>query len=177
MPAAVAIPLIVGAASTAATVYGAKKSADASKNAARTQTAAGDQALGLQRDMYQQQQANLAPYRALGNGSLGNLGNFQSFAGVPGSFGAGVQAQYQRPLSPGFQAPHQQQPQGQQPTMGQPAVDHAIPRRGMLGMVRGMAQQPASVDMVRMRAPNGEEQHVPSAQVEHYRQLGAQVVQ
>jgi hypothetical protein len=44
MPAAVAIPLIVGAASTGATLYAAHKSASAAKDAAKTQSDAATKA-------------------------------------------------------------------------------------------------------------------------------------
>jgi hypothetical protein len=63
MPAAIAIPLIVGAASAGASVYAAKKQSGAAQDAARLQTASADKSGELQaqaaRDAltFQQQQA------------------------------------------------------------------------------------------------------------------------
>jgi hypothetical protein len=149
MPAAIAIPLITGAVSTGATVYAAKKGADASTRAARTQSASADRAL-----------AALQPYRALGTGSLANLGNFQSFAGVPGNFGAGVQAQYQHALSPPGPGPQQ-----------------AVPRDGgTLANPAAGRQPPPPGQTVQMRAPTGEVMPVPADQVAHFRSRGAQVI-
>lgn len=169
MPAIV--PIVVAAAS----IYTAKKSADASKNAAQTQSDSADKALQLQRDMYQQQQTNLAPYRAMGNGSLGNLANFQSFSGVPGQYGAGVQSQYQHPLSPGFQMPQtlaQPAPQQQQGSAALGSGTLADPIHRLFG---SHTAQPGG--LVTMKAPTGEISQVPPDQVPHYQQLGAQVMQ
>lgn len=181
MPAV--IPLVIAGASAAGQIYSAKKGASAAKTAAATQSASADKALELQRQAYEQQRQNLAPYRALGEGSLQNLGNFQSFAGVPGNFGAGVQSQYQHALSPNYSMPPQGPLPGAAPQMGgrtnpngQPIVDYAV-QRGTLANPQGtMLRAPQAGQMVQMRAPTGEVMPVERSQVEHYMQRGATVV-
>jgi hypothetical protein len=74
MPAAVAVPLIIGAASAGAQAYGAKKQADAAKGAARDQQAAGDRALAANQAVYQDQRSMMAPYVQAGQSSASALG-------------------------------------------------------------------------------------------------------
>jgi hypothetical protein len=88
MPAAVAVPLIVGAASAGATVYGAHKASQAAKDAAQTQTNYGNKALDLQKQMYEQDRADQAPYRNISYGALNTLGSMMgpSFNAGGGGF-------------------------------------------------------------------------------------------
>lgn len=74
MPAAIAIPLIIGAASTGAQAYAAKKSSDAAKEAADLQTKAGQKALAMQQRVYQDQVRAQQPYMDMGVQALGQLG-------------------------------------------------------------------------------------------------------
>jgi len=170
------------AASTAGSVYAAKKGASTAKEAAKTQSDSADKALDLQKSMYEQQQANLSPYRQVGQGSLQNLGNFQSFAGVPGQFGAGVQSQYQHALSPGMGAPGAVSSGGQPggPSAPPAIVPHVSPadRGGIFHpQPTGDTAVPrANGQMVQMRAPTGEVMPVPADQVAHYTERGAQVI-
>ena len=86
MPAAIAIPLIVGAASS---VAGAAISAHAAGKAADQQRDASNQALGFQRDIFQQQQAALNPYINLGTSAIGRYN--QRYGGAPaGGVGTGL---------------------------------------------------------------------------------------
>lgn len=78
MPAAIAIPLIIGAASTAASVYAAKKGADASKKASDVQVAASNKAMDYQQqsqaralDFISQQQNR--PLQPMGGAAFGQL--------------------------------------------------------------------------------------------------------
>jgi hypothetical protein len=73
--------------------YSAHKAASASKEASNAQVASAGNALDLQKGIYGEQTANLAPYRAAGEASLARLNNFQTFNGVPGRLGAGVNPQ------------------------------------------------------------------------------------
>jgi hypothetical protein len=150
------------AASAGTQVYAAKKGASTAKEAAATQSASADQALALQKSMYEQQQQNLAPYRQIGQGSLQNLGHFQSFAGVPGSFGAGVQSQYQHALSPGMGAPGSAPgapPEAALPPHLSPAerggIFHRQPQPGIVAGPSGSGSG-APGQMVQVIAPTGE---------------------
>lgn len=181
MPAAIAIPLIVSAASAGAQVYGAHKAAGAAKDAARTQTKAGNQALDLQRDIYQDQMARQQPYMDAGRNAVTNLQTMggQSMPTFNGQMpGGGWRPPTQNPMpQPQAQAPQQipnpyavmaprssradQQPMGQNPyaTM-----------TGPMGGPMGGGQ------MVKMRGPDGSVRDVPSNQVPMWEQRGAQVV-
>lgn len=73
MPAAIAVPLIIGAASTGAQLYGAKKGADAAKSAAKQQQDSVGKAQDFTERAWQQQQEALNPYRQAGQYSLAAL--------------------------------------------------------------------------------------------------------
>lgn len=63
--------------------------ATASKDAARTQAAAADRAMGVQRQVYDDARATLSPYTALGASAAGSLG---SLLGLPAGGGGMVTA-------------------------------------------------------------------------------------
>jgi len=69
MPFPIALAAIAGG-SALLKLFGAKKSADAAKQAAEVQGKATEQALALQQQMYGQSRADLAPYRQYGAGAL-----------------------------------------------------------------------------------------------------------
>lgn len=73
MPAAIAIPLIIGAASAGATVYAANKSAGAAKDAASMQQDSVTRAQNFNQQAFDKQQQALAPYQQAGQFSLANL--------------------------------------------------------------------------------------------------------
>lgn len=147
MPAALAIPLITGAVSAGATIYGANKAAGASKDAAGMQQQAAREAAARTQQAQQQaigyiDQARTAPrqsspYSQAGMSSLANLG-----------FNVPQQAQ---------QAP---------PTMNRP-----------MGPPMSLASMgsPQSAGMITVRAPNGQTQQRPVAERDHWLQKGAQV--
>lgn len=85
MPAALAVPLILGGASAATSIAGAKMASNASKNAANTQSTAADRALAAQQAGYQQQRQDFAPYQQAGTGAVGRLNNLagQYTGGMP----------------------------------------------------------------------------------------------
>jgi len=70
MPIVAAIPAIVAGG---AAIYGANKQADAAKNAANQSKKATDASLQLQRDIYNQNRADQAPWRDAGVNALGQL--------------------------------------------------------------------------------------------------------
>lgn len=74
MPAAIAIPLITGAATAGAQVVGAKLASNAAQNAARTQSQAADRALAYQQQLQQQQRQDFTPYQQAGASAMGQLG-------------------------------------------------------------------------------------------------------
>lgn len=103
MPAAVAVPLILGGVSAGASIYGATRQSNAVRDSTRTQTQAANQAAALEaqiardqlafqqqqakltqanfdatqkfnRSVYTDQQARLTPYRQFGAGAIAQLG-------------------------------------------------------------------------------------------------------
>lgn len=68
MPAVV--PLIIAGVSAASSVAAAKVQANAARDAANTQTQAGNRALGVQNQMWQQQQARQQPFVDVATPSL-----------------------------------------------------------------------------------------------------------
>lgn len=156
MPAAIAVPLIVGGATAGASIAGAKMASNAAKNAAKTQTAAadrsaqlqydlGNKSLDMQRQMYEQGRADMAPWRNTGQAALGQLSSRMGLGGG---------------MSLGGGAPAGQPPMGGGMTLG--------------GMPQGGYQRP---QMVRMVAPTGEQKEVPLAMVSHLEARGARRVQ
>jgi hypothetical protein len=167
MPAAIAIPLVLGAATGAANIVGAKMASNASKKAAQTQADAGTKAIQMQQAgqdkavaaldrSYGQAAGLFDPYRQLG---LNALPNVQRLAGS-GYPGGGMPQPYQMPGNT-----PQAMPQGLS-RMGQQAP-------AAMSQPQGLGQS----GTVLMRAPNGTTSPVPMAQVEHYKAKGAQVVQ
>lgn len=179
MPAAVAIPAIIGAAGS---VGGALIQRHAANSATQAQTDASDKALNLQRDIYTQQRNDLAPYREGGAGamSLLNLGlgiTPQGTATVPGLTSDGPHTSARGPNGePGQVA--QRNPNAQTTTFV-PATaytgDTAVPR-GLASLGQSPAQAQTSSSYVTMRAPDGATRQVPANQVGFYQAKGAEVV-
>lgn len=74
MPAAIAIPLITGAASAGASIVGAKMASNSANNALRAQERSAAQAQNVQRDQFQQQQQRMQPYVNVGQQATQTLG-------------------------------------------------------------------------------------------------------
>lgn len=164
--APVSAALIAGAFGAGANVLGADVASRASKNAAKTQAASGQKAIEIsqqgQRDSLNAINTNYGkaaslyePYRQVGLNALPSLANLAG-SGYP----------------EGRTAP----PQGAPPSvmgMGTPQ-GNAAPQ----GFYGGQPLGPSNGSgLVTMRAPNGMTQQVPAAQVAHYTQMGAQVLQ
>ena len=153
MPAAVAVPaLIGGAASLGSAIIGSK----AAKSASKQQIAAGDKALAVNERVYADQQRQMAPYMALGSDAMNR---YQSRYGSPG-------------VSLGGNAMSPQMPQGGRPMpAGAQPTGQAMPRGGpSLGMALPGAQ---GGGMVAMRAPTGEVAQVPESDVPRLMAAGA----
>lgn len=108
-----AVAIAATAASTAGTVYAAKKGSDAAKDAAKTQSDAAEKALKLQQQQYQQQRQDFNPYGQAGATALGRLGGMASAPRQ--QFSPGPQG----PLPQPSQGPGMPQMPTMQPGMGQ----------------------------------------------------------
>lgn len=162
MPAA--IPLIVMGVSAAAGAYGAKKSADAAKQASQVQVQASDKAMDYQRQATQEARAyaeglRTAPLQPL-QGSAAN--SLQYRMGVPSGYGGlmgGSPVNYQMP---------QQQPQsgGYRALLGSQDIRPAPP----------MGSAASGGGVVLLQAPTGEQKAVPAEQAQAYIARGARRV-
>lgn len=160
---------------TGTQLIGAKLASDANNKALEQQNAALEKAIGLQRDMYQQDRNDRAPYRASGQGSVGKL---SYLLGVPGFEGGALSHQ---PPPGAFDLPPQAMPQ-QQPSpslsvLGGPGSSTGIVPPQMPAQQpsinTGMTQPPQG-QMVTLRAPDGSVQQFPEQQAQFYIQRGAQ---
>jgi hypothetical protein len=186
------VPFLVGALAGSAVLnlWGAKKGADASKDAAAQQVASADQAKAELRPIYEGNVARMDPYAQLGGQAVGQLRNLSGF-GAPPALPPGGSAgipQVAVPLNPN----------GNQGTVN-PPMNMSDPRVQMLakggsladiggtaatgggqssygsmspqqmGQVAGGMQQA----LVKMRAPDGEERDVPEAMAARFEQAGA----
>jgi hypothetical protein len=75
------VPAIIGAG---AALGGAAIAAHGVTSAANTQAASSDKALQLQKELYEQQRRDLTPYRAAGQGAIGQLGYGLGVSGFEG---------------------------------------------------------------------------------------------
>ncbi len=165
---------IGGIAAAGSSIAGAKMASGATKDAAKTQAASADKALAIQKQMYDQTRTDEAPYRQLGAGAVGLLGQ-------------------------GLGLPAQQQTWAPAPaTAAQPAAPAAASGGGFLGGLGhalgaltppglphlpgtgGGSPQPGQAQTasgyVQMKSPTGQVKPVASGDVAHYQQLGAQIV-
>lgn len=124
----------------------------AAGKASAQQQAAAQQALALQQQMFERNQANQAPFVAVGTGAANRLNQLM---------GLGT-------LAPA------QQPQGTLASLRVAPTAQPLPPNsgGWTGMVPGSPITP----MVRMKAPDGSIKPVPPDQVQHYQSMGAQVI-
>lgn len=154
MPAAIAIPLILGAASAGTAVAAAKIGSNAAKGVAGTQAAAADKALGVQQQTYGQARQDFEPYRQTGVNALSNLGQ-QAVNPAP-TF------QARAPMSnPGM------------PTMGNLGASGGM----MPPQPSPMPQAQQAGGMVTMVGPDGARRPVPSSLVQQLAGRGFTVVQ
>ena len=155
MPIPLAIPLAIAGGSAILKLFGAKKSADAAKEAARIQAQSAQTALNLQQQLYGQSRADLDPYRQHGVQGLTALSALMGHPQPAPSPPVGPQI---GTVQPGQRGPL---PPGATPT------GYAVNR----GTVPGLPGGPGS--MVLLRAPNGQTKPVPADQVDYYLARGA----
>ncbi len=178
MPAAIAIPLIIGAASAGAQVASAKMSSNAAKKAAGLQVASADKALALENDQFHATQQRMQPYVDSGQKALSTLnglvyGGAPSGGGMPQG-GGGLLAPYARTFNPsqpggGSLGPMPNGVPSPQAMQGQPPAMQGAP-----SAMQGPSQ--VNGDLVTMRAPDGSTKQVPRGQQQYWMQKGAQVV-
>lgn len=143
----IAGPLIEQGIPSVAGVIGTKMQVDAQKRAADIEAQAAKEALDWQKQQYAQRQSQLAPSIGVGNAATVKLGELMGIRTPEG---------------------------GYQPTtqIDRGGVPTAQPQQAA-----SVASAAAPQQLVPMRAPNGATKLVSPAEVAHYQQLGAQVVQ
>lgn len=145
--------------------------ADAQKKAEKQQLEASDKALKLQQDTHAQTQASLQPYSATGGAAVQTLGHMLGLTptATPATGTASGMAAAP-PLDPAAAATTRTdtgraaQPRGSGLT---------APVEQTRSGYAGTTMQDFAGGVVPLRAPDGEVQLVPRAQVPHYVQLGA----
>jgi hypothetical protein len=166
--------LIAGGAS----IFTGDMAADASKKAAQTQSDAADKAMDfnkqvyqdtsvLQRDLYNQSRADLAPYMSLGSGVMGNLGNM---VGVTPSAAAPFVSSSQTGVMPPAADPRTAVPRpGESPQAQAAMATQSGYSKG--GTISGLAGQ-----TVLLQAPDGAVRAVPAGLAAQFEAKGARRV-
>jgi hypothetical protein len=189
-------PAVIAASiATAGALGGAKLSSNAAKSAAKTQEAAGNKALDLQRDIYGQQKTLLNPYVTAGTESLGRL--MSSHWGTPYSGPGGPTALAGNPYAPTPEAlgiPNgmigRSEPQrnpfaampmqtgltnpAPMPSLGQMGGPMQPPRPG--GPPQGAQGASAGQQMVMVEAPTGERMPLPLPLAQAAQRKGARIL-
>lgn len=156
-------PALIG---TGASIFGADVASEGAKSAAKTQDAAADKSLALQKNIYERGQAGLSPYMSAGAGAVTNLRGLTGqplevvgpAAGTPSTMPANAAVPSTRTASDAGAVP---------------TGDVAVPRTTLQNFATSQTQS----GYVTMRSPDGSmTQAVPANLVEHYRQQGASVV-
>lgn len=159
MPAAIAIPAIISAAGSVASAVTQHKAAN---KAEKAQVGAANQARDLQGAVYQQQRADLSPYRATGNAALTRLSGL-----------LGVTPQ-DTPMVPQMQQALQPQAPAA-PSAPSPGLPASVGGMNPAGQFAGQVN--ASGKATALRGPDGSIRVVPNEQVEHFLAKGATRVQ
>jgi hypothetical protein len=162
-----------------ASMVGNSVKEDAAKKAAKQAIAAGDKAIATQQAAAQQAGQAYSPYTQQGQQAVNTIGSLMGFApssgtAPPGSSGIGA-------MPTGMQQAVGARPVAEMPTGG---TSQAVPRgpeplEAAARQTQSTYQPMASLggaSTVRMRAPDGEVAMIPMTQVNHYRQLGAEVL-
>lgn len=180
MPAAVAIPLIVGAASAGSAVASAKIQSNAAKNASKTQVASQDKAQAFNQQAFQQQQAALQPYISGGQDAFSRLmAQHYGTGGLsPGMRGtATLPGQTFTPPGPPPQAGPLGQAMGGPPMGPQGPQALAAPPGGPQGQTGPLqaAMGAQGGQMVMMVGPDGTQKAIPQANVQEALRRGARM--
>lgn len=183
MPAAVAIPLIIGAASAGSAVASAKIQSNAAKNAAKTQVASQDKAQTFNQQAFQQQQQALQPYISGGQDAFSRLMSQHYGTGGLSAGMRGTTTQPGQTFTPPQGPPPQAGPLGQ--AMGGPPMGPQGPQalaappggpQGQPGPLQAAMGQPSG-QMVMMVGPDGTQKAIPQANVQEAMRRGARPVQ
>ena len=184
--AGITTALIVGSlVSAGTTAYAAKKQSDAAKKAAETQVAGAKDAQGYIDKAYEESKATLAPWTNAGQVALGSLMSTGGYGSAMGSSSppASTSATPNWGSTEAVQGYTNANPRPAiNPDTG--AADLMAWRQGRaeamrearLGDTMAAAEQRSQSSYVKMQAPDGTVEDVPSQHVQHYSQLGATVV-
>jgi hypothetical protein len=145
-----------------AIVKGAIQS-NAAKNAAAQEVAAGNKALGIEKDVYDRQLSALSPYQSLGGAATGRLGELLGYPAGTGVPTAG-------PVAPTTDAVRGAAVTAAQQNMPQTT----LPPATLQALANARGQQQTTSGYVNMASPDGSEtQPVPAELAPHYASLGA----
>lgn len=139
--------LAAGAIGGGASLLGAKKAADASKSAAKIQSASADKVMAANDRVYHDQRQLMNPYVQMGTQAFANMQRMAG--GQPMSIGQAMSSP-----QGGYQAP--QPPQG--------------------GMSLGSALAPQGGGMVKVASPDGEVREFPQAMAQQLVAKGGRIV-
>lgn len=157
-----AIALGIGSAANAGMqMYGAKKAADASRQAAQTQADSADRALAFQGEQMDRALAAYAPYMAMSQGAMGKLADLLGVKPVEMT---------QTPAAAAAQA-------GMGPSSTMP-MSALLQPSSVMGTRTAQTRAPSNLPsgMVQMRAPDGEMRWVQPGAVAKYTARGAQLI-
>jgi hypothetical protein len=196
MPAAIAVPLISSAIAGGTAIVGAKMASNANKNASETQATSESEALKVQKEMFDreladeqqkyqqgradvaQSRSDLSPYRSIGQGALGLLGQ-----------GLGINVTSEPPMNVASPTTPNAGPMAQlampnassqaTATLSNMGIDSAHDAKGRLSEITNTlngAQQASQSGYAAMRTPSGKAIQVPAHLVDQALAKGAQMV-
>lgn len=183
MPAAIAIPAIIGAAGVGASVYAAHKSSDAAQTAAQQQQDAAGKAQQFNQQVYDDQKQRIQPYTQAGQYALANL-MARQYGGTPAAYG-----QPQNYGAPGSATPQpgtanmpagaigvQNAPGNAMAAYAQQQANPGPQQGGGMGAGSPQPPQAGPGGMVTVQDDTGQTRQVPAAQAQLYAQRGFQIV-
>lgn len=161
MPAAVAVPAIVGGATSLAQgIMGHH----AASTAAKQQSAAADRAMAVSRGVYNDQMAGMQPYANVGGAANGLMGRLM---GAPAGARFASAGPAQAPMSPAMAEAHK--------PLNITGIDIGTQPAPSLDAYTA-ALQATAPRMVKMRSPTGEVTAVPAHLVEAFKAKGASTI-
>lgn len=180
--------LLIGAGlSAGGQAAGAAMNSSASKSAAKTQAASDKEALALQERMYQQDRSDLgqtredlAPFRALGGGAAGLLGQGLGVNMTPPESKAGPWAQTSGSIAKPMSSLMPQVTPNEAMVADRMNVDNPAGKiadlQAMRGLPQAAAQQNSQSGYVQILAPNGKVGNVPASMVDKAIAMGGRRV-
>jgi hypothetical protein len=184
MPAAIAIPAIIGAAGVGAQVVGARNASNAAKDAARIQGQSADRAQAFNERVYGDQQQLMSPYVKAGSDSLARLmaqhWGTQPPAGMSPSGGSSAMlsnaARGFIPQQGPFSGAPQAQPGGGNPNSlaaMQGGGGQQMPPQGAPMPQGGQMPPQGGGQMVKLQGPDGSTRDVPAQLADQFIARGA----